>query len=57
MPPDSKKTELRSSDQETSPSTSKNTGIVLVSCRAWKCDPTAISAGVDISEVAGYHLV
>ena len=51
--PDSKKTELGSSDQEASPSAGKNTGIVLVSCRAWNCVPTAISSGVDISEVPG----
>ena len=55
MPPDSKETELGSSDQEASPSAGKNTGIVLVPCRAWKCVPTAISGDVDISEVPGYH--
>ena len=32
VPPDSKKTELGSSDQETSPSAGKNTRIVLVPC-------------------------
>ena len=26
-------------------------------CRAWKCIPTAISRGVDISEVPGCHLL
>ena len=57
MPPDSKETELGSSDQEASPSVGKNTGIVLVPCRAWKCVPTAISGGVDISEVPGCHLL
>ena len=31
-------------------------GIVLLSCHAWKCVPTAISGGVDISEVPGCHL-
>ena len=31
---DSKETELGSSDQEASPSAGKNTGIVLVPCRA-----------------------
>ena len=30
--PDSKETELRSSDQEASPSAGRNTGIVLVPC-------------------------
>ena len=55
--PDSKETELGSSDQEASLSAGKNTGIVLVPCRAWKCVPTAISGGVDISEVPGCHLL
>ena len=49
--PDSKETKLRSSDQEVSPSAGKNTGIVLVSCRTWKCVRIAISGGADISEV------
>ena len=57
VPPDSKETELESSDRKTSPSAGKNTGIVLVPCRAWKCVPTAISGGVDISEVPGCHLL
>ena len=42
VPPDSKETELGSSNQEV--------------C-AWKCPPTAISGGVDISEVPGFHLL
>ena len=57
VPRDSKETELGSSDQEASPSAGKNTGIVLVPCRAWKCVPTAISGGVDISKVPGCHLL
>ena len=57
VPPDSKETELGSSDQEASPSTGKNTGIVLVPCYAWKCVPTAISGGVDISGVPECHLL
>ena len=57
VPPDNKKTKLGSSDQEASPSAGKNTKIVLVPCRAWKCVPTAISGGVDISEVPGCHLL
>ena len=57
VPPDSKMTELGISDQEASPLGGKNTGIVLVPCRAWKCVATAISAGVDISEVPGCHLL
>ena len=40
--PDSKEMELGSSNQETSPSAGKN---------------TAISGGVDISEVPGCHLL
>ena len=55
--PDSKKTELGSSNQETSPSAGKNTRILLVLCHAWKCVPTAISSGVDISKVPGCHLL
>ena len=55
VPPDSKETKLQSSDQEASPSAGKNTGIVLVLCHAWKCVPTAISGGVDISKVPGCY--
>ena len=55
--PDSKETELGSSDQEASPSAGKNTRIVLVPCCTWKCVPTAISSGVDISEVSRCHLL
>ena len=57
VPPDSKEIQLGSSDQEASPSAGKNTGIVLVPCRAWKCVFTAISGGVDIFEVPGNHLL
>ena len=57
MPPDSKETELGSSDQQASPSVGKNTGIVLVPCHAWMYDPIAISGGVDIPEVPGCHLL
>ena len=39
------------------PSPGKNTEIVLVPCRAWKCVTTAISDGVDISEIPGCHLL
>ena len=55
--PDSKETKLGSSNQEASPSAGENTGIVLVPCHAWKCVPTAISGGVDISEVRGCYLL
>ena len=47
--PGSKETKLGSSNQDASPSASKNARIVLVPCCAWKCVPTAISGGVDIS--------
>ena len=57
VPPDSKKTELGSSDQEAFLLASKNTRIVLVLCSAWKCVPTAISGGVNISEVPACHLL
>ena len=56
MSPDSKETELGSSNQEASPSAGKNTGIVLVSCCTWKCVLKAISGGVDLSKVSGCHL-
>ena len=55
-PPDSNEIELGSSKQETS-SADKNTRIVLLSCRTLKCAPTAVSGGVDISEVTGCHLL
>ena len=57
VPSDSKETKLGSSDQEASPSAGKYTGVVLVPCCAWKCVPTAISVGVDISEVFGCHFL
>ena len=47
MPLDSKEIQLESSDQEASSSAGKNTGVALVSCRTWKCVPTAIFVGVD----------
>ena len=56
-PNDSKETKFGSSDQEAFPSAGKNTGIVLVPCRAWKCVPTAISGGMHISEVPDGHLL
>ena len=57
VPPDSKETELGSSDQDHSSSAGKNTGVVLVPCRAWKCVLPAISGGVDYSEVPACHLL
>ena len=53
----SKENELGSSNQEASLSAGKKTKVVLVPCHAWKCVPTAISGGVDISEVPGCHLL
>ena len=55
--PNSKETKLGSSNQEASPSASKNTILVLVLSCTWNCVPTAISGGVDISEVPGCHLL
>ena len=57
MLPDSKETKLGRGYQEASPLAGKNTGIVLVQCCTWKSDPTAISGGMDISEVPGCHLL
>ena len=58
MPPDSKETELGSSDEEASPSAGKNTRVALVPCSRIKVPPpTANSGGVDISEVPGCHLL
>ena len=57
VPPDSKETEIGSSNQEASPSAGKNTGVVLVPYLTWKCVPTAIFGGADISKVPGWHLL
>ena len=57
VPPDSKVTELGSSNQEASPSAGKNTGVVLVPCCAWKCALRAIFDNVDIAEVPRCHLL
>ena len=45
--PDSKETELGSSNHEAFLSTGRNTGVVLMPCNAWKCVPTTIFVGVD----------
>ena len=55
VPPNSKETELRSSNREAFPSLCKDTGIVLRPCNTWKCVSTAISSGVDISEIHVCH--
>ena len=57
MSPDSKETKLGSSDPKASPSAGKNTRVVLMPYCAWTCVLTAISAGVDISDVPGCHLL
>ena len=57
VPTDSKEIELASSDQESSPLAGKNTGRVLVLCRAWKSVSTATSCGVNVSEVPGCHFL
>ena len=55
--PDSKETELGSSDQEASLSAGKNTRVVLVACHAWKCIPTTISGAMNISKDPGCHFL
>ena len=62
VPPDSTETELGSSNQEASPSTRKNTGVVRhgsfkLPCHAWKSVSNASSGDMDISEVSGRHLL
>ena len=57
MPHDNKETELGSSDQEPSPSSDKNIGIVLLPCRAWECIPLGFSGEVVIPEVPGCQLL
>ena len=36
---------------------SKNTRVMLTSCHVWNCVSTAISIGMDISEVSECHLL
>ena len=54
--PDSKKTKLGSSDQETSPSAGKNTESFSVMSHIEVCH-YSYSSGVDIPEVPGCHLL
>ena len=54
---DSNETELGISNQEAFPSVGKNVGVFLETCCTKKCVPTAISGGVAILEVRGYHLL
>ena len=49
--PDSKETELGSSDLEAFPSAGKNAAVVLVPCRAWKSLPTATSGDAYITNI------
>ena len=56
VPPDSKGTELGSSDQEASPSAGK-IRVVFLLFSTLKYVSTAISCGVDISAVPGCHLL
>ena len=53
MLPDSKETELGSSDQEASPSAGKNTGVVLVPCLCMEVCPYSYFWWFDI----GCHLL
>ena len=57
MPPAGKKTEVGSRNQEAFPSAGKNNGVVLVTHCVQKHVSTAISGGVDISDVPGCHLL
>ena len=50
---DIKETELGSSEQEILSSAIENTFVVLELRCSWKCVPTTISSGVNISEVNG----
>ena len=54
---DSGEVELGSSNQEASLSAGEKNGAVLLPCCTRKCVPTAISNGVNISEVPGCHLL
>ena len=57
MPPDSKETELGSSNQEASPSAGKNTGVVLVLCSRMEVHLYSYFKGVNISDVPGCQLL
>ena len=57
VPPDSKETELGSSNQEASPSVGENTGIVLVPFHSWKCVPQLFPVVWIFSEIPGCHLL
>ena len=57
IPPDNKETKLGSINQEPSPSTGENTGVVLMPCHIWKHGPSRTFVGVIISEVPGCYLL
>ena len=57
MLPYIKETKVGNRDQEASLSAGKNIGVVFLACFALKFFFTAISIGVDISEVSGCHLL
>ena len=54
---DSKKTDLVNSEEEVSPSSGKNTGVVLVPCSRMEVCPYSYFQWCDISEVPGCHLL
>ena len=56
IPPDNKDIKLGSINQELSPSTGKNTGLVLMPCHIGKHGPSRSFVGVIISEVPGCYL-
>ena len=56
MPPDSNEAEPGSNAKDVSASESKTAWVDLVPYRTWKCVPTVISSGVDISEIRRWQL-
>ena len=57
VPPDSKETELRSSDQEASPSAGKNTGIVLVPCHGYIIRVSMVIVAKWFWKLSNFHLL
>ena len=55
--PDSKETELGSSNQEAFPSAGKNTAVVLMPCLSMKVRFYSYFGCVDIFQVPGCHLL
>ena len=55
--PDSRETELESSNQEDSPSARKNIGVVLVPSSPMEVRPYSSFRSVVISEILGCHLL